>query len=65
MAVIFAGVGDIGAGLSHLSIDAGDPVKDIGFGVGVVAILILLVKALWDGRAQVEGERPPTNPRSP
>ena len=61
----FACVGGIGAGLSHLSIAAGDPLNDIGFGVGIVGALILLAKGFWDGRARVEGERPPTEPGSP
>jgi len=64
LAVTLACVGDIGAGFSHLSIAAGDPANDIGFGAGIVGGLILLAKALRDGRTRVDTDAR-TERRSP
>jgi hypothetical protein len=64
LAATLACVGGIGAGLSHLSIAAGDPVNDIGSCAGIVGVLILLAKAFRDGRTQVEADAQ-TERRSP
>jgi len=64
LAVTLACVGGIGAGLSHLSVAAGDPLNDIGSGTGIVGGLILLAKACRDGRTRVDADAQ-TERRSP